>query len=983
MTIQAVPDLVNTLRESGVLEPGQQDEVERTLQPQFQDPKQLAAALVHRNWLTSFQAEQLLAGNARDLVFGKYVLLKPLGAGGMGQVYKARHRLMKREVALKVVRPDRFANPTALQRFVREIEAASQLLHPNVVIAHDAEKHGDVYYFVMEYLEGRDLDQLVKRGGPLAVPSACEYIRQAALGLQHAHERGLVHRDIKPSNLFLTYTSAPEPTPVVKILDMGLARLRDPGAIDPHAMTKEDPLTKEGMVMGTPDYMSPEQASDSRSVDIRSDLYSLGCTLYFLLTGSVPFPEGGFMEKLARHLWHPPRPIPELRPDVPPAVVDIVAKLMAKKREDRFQTPAELAAALAPYSDPRMPLTMELVSGPAVHFPPATASLGEDLTANLPAGISKTPLDPPAGQSGFAADSLQGTAQWRPTGETQSVGGPRQPTVEKSGFEVHRPPEPSPQERGVKVRRPTPLAPGGPGMPTGSPSQTAPLSAAESFQVHLPSEPPARGPDWQTKSPGDTAPMSALESETAPYTSLPQRRRGLLLVTGVVVVLLAAGGLAITQLPAFRQDAALVNRSPEQRQPGTELQGAGRPQAIENGPAATVRPTDAPGAAPKEPEKRAAANAGPPPEKEREKAADAQVIPKKETPRVAPEVKPADKPEKAAPPVSPPSTKTVQLGSLYTFPERKSDFRQVVFTEDASQALFCRDGIVQFFDLDNPDPEGRSLLEKRYTEPSSAENLPLQSLAVAPDGQRVFFGSHVIFGEDGQPRRSPVLGFWQLVKREARLVTYQRYPQAAVTALSVSPTGVRILSGHENGDVCMWDLKGEKLTPPRVMPKKHTGAIRCLVFSPNGERALSGGRDGTVWVWDVEKRTALRAFQMHGGFVTGVAFSEDGQLAVSGARSDKTVRVWQVETAREQVHFVFQEWVLAVAITPDSSRAVAGLQDGTVWSMDLASKKRSQAPAHHKNQILAVTVSPDGQYILSASEDMICRSQLPAATKQP
>jgi hypothetical protein len=217
------------------------------------------------------------------------------------------------------------------------VRAAAQLDNPNVVRALDADRVGETHFFVMEYALGTDLAKLVQQQGPLPVAQACDYIRQAALGLQHAFEKGLVHRDIKPHNLLVTTQG------VVKVLDLGLARLthvEEDGA-------SGSGLTDEGVVMGTADYMAPEQALDPHGADIRADLYSLGCTLYFLLTGQVPFPEGNLTQKIARHQMVDPPPVERLRPEVPPAVSAVVRRLLAKRPEDRYQTPAELAEVLA------------------------------------------------------------------------------------------------------------------------------------------------------------------------------------------------------------------------------------------------------------------------------------------------------------------------------------------------------------------------------------------------------------------------------------------------------------------------------------------------------------------------------------------------------------------------------------------------------------------------------------------------------------
>jgi WD40 repeat protein/tRNA A-37 threonylcarbamoyl transferase component Bud32 len=341
MTIASVSDFVEILSSTGLLNPAQKEELVADVQGRFPGPRALGEEMVRRGWLTTFQIDQLLQGLGRDLVLGPYVLLERLGEGGMGQVFKARHQLMNRVVAIKLIRKERLASPDAVRRFLREVQAVSQLSHPNIVIAHDAAQVGDTHFLVMEFVDGTDLARVVKDRGALPADKACEYIRQAALGLQHAHEHGMVHRDIKPANLLVTGR-----TGVVKLLDMGLARLQ-PG-VDPDDPTSH--LTQAGSVMGTPDYIAPEQALDSHTVDIRSDIYSLGCSLYFLLTGQVPFPGGTLGEKLVKHQLKEPLPVEQLRPDLPAGLSAVVRKLMAKRAEDRYQTPQEAALALEPFA---------------------------------------------------------------------------------------------------------------------------------------------------------------------------------------------------------------------------------------------------------------------------------------------------------------------------------------------------------------------------------------------------------------------------------------------------------------------------------------------------------------------------------------------------------------------------------------------------------------------------------------------------------
>jgi serine/threonine protein kinase len=345
MAVDTVSDFAAMLARSHLLEPAQLEEVASHLQSQFPEPRALAGELLRRDWLTPFQVNQLFMGHGEELLLGSYVLLKRLGEGGMGEVYKARNWKLGKTVAIKLIRQERISDNEMLRRFQREVRAAAQLNHPNVVHAYDCDEAGGKHFLVLEYVDGVDLSRYVKKHGPLPVALACDCVRQAALGLQHAFECGLVHRDIKPHNLLLSRTTGDGATTqaVVKILDMGLARVSQPAGEEDTASS----MTKEGAVMGTLDYLAPEQALDAHSADTRADLYSLGCTFYFLLTGKVPFPGGSAMEKLLKHHHRQPTPVEEVRPNTPPEVVAIVNKLMAKQPEDRYQTPVEAAAALS------------------------------------------------------------------------------------------------------------------------------------------------------------------------------------------------------------------------------------------------------------------------------------------------------------------------------------------------------------------------------------------------------------------------------------------------------------------------------------------------------------------------------------------------------------------------------------------------------------------------------------------------------------
>ncbi len=340
MPITSTSSLMDALREYHVLLPDQLEKVNQALQGRTPDPCALAQELMKRGWLTAYQANHILQGRGAELVLGPYLLLERLGEGGMGEVFKARHQLMNRTVAIKVIRKERLAHPQAVERFHREIRMAAQLDHPHLVRAHDASQVGDTHFLVMEYAEGTDVHRLVQKSGPLSVGQACLYIRQAALGLQHAHERGLVHRDIKPSNLQVTAEGR-----TVKVLDMGLARSQAPE----ETVRGRPELTQACSIMGTPDFIAPEQIADPRKVDVRADIYSLGCTFYFMLAGRPPFPEGAWEEKLVAHRKVEPQPIEQLRSDVPAGVGAILRRMMAKRPEDRYSAPAAVADALTPF----------------------------------------------------------------------------------------------------------------------------------------------------------------------------------------------------------------------------------------------------------------------------------------------------------------------------------------------------------------------------------------------------------------------------------------------------------------------------------------------------------------------------------------------------------------------------------------------------------------------------------------------------------
>lgn len=334
-----------------------------------------AEVLVRDGLLTQFQAEQLLQGKWRGFHVGKYRILERIGSGGMGQVFLCRHLHLPSLAALKVLPPSRASSPSALGRFYREARAAAALHHPHLVRTHDIGQDGELHYIVMEYIHGPNLMDVVKKFGPLSIERTITYLFHMADALDYAHSKGLVHRDIKPGNILVDRFGN------ARLLDLGLARF---------CHDEEDNLTvmyDDKMVLGTADYVAPEQIANSHTADIRADIYSLGATAYLLLAGHPIFPTGSVSQKLIWHGTKEPTPIRQVRPEVPEALATIIHRMLAKDPSHRFQTPTELQAALLPL------LPLEPPPLPAAEMPQYSPLvmrlLGEE---NIPnAALIRTP----------------------------------------------------------------------------------------------------------------------------------------------------------------------------------------------------------------------------------------------------------------------------------------------------------------------------------------------------------------------------------------------------------------------------------------------------------------------------------------------------------------------------------------------------------------------------------------------------------------
>ena len=369
------------------------------------DPRVFADEMVQDGIVTYFQSEQFLLGKWRGFTIGKYKLLERVGVGGMGQVFLCEHMFMKKRVAIKVLPPAKAEHPAALGRFYREARAAGSLEHPNVVRTHDIDQDGNLHFIVMDYVDGPNLLDVVKKFSPLDITRAISYVRQSAAALEYAFRNHLIHRDIKPGNVLIDRKG------VARILDMGLARF-----INDHS----DQLTlkyDDKIVLGTADYVAPEQVANSHAVDIRADIYALGATFYFLLAGHPPFPTGTVSQKLLWHRTKEPTPIRQIRPEVPEGLAAIVARMMAKEPKARYQTPGQVVSELAPFLTGPVPLpaaeempalSPAATDGMATEVPaetpePAvTAGTGAVATATVAGSkVSAALLTPPAASSPF------------------------------------------------------------------------------------------------------------------------------------------------------------------------------------------------------------------------------------------------------------------------------------------------------------------------------------------------------------------------------------------------------------------------------------------------------------------------------------------------------------------------------------------------------------------------------------------------------
>jgi WD40 repeat protein len=918
----------------------------------------------------------------------RYRILGPLGAGGMGTVFKAEHRLMERVVALKVLRKGLIDRPDAVERFRQEVKAAARLSHPNIVAAFDADRAGDVHFLVMEFVEGESLDRLLRRRGPLPVALACHLAREAARGLQHAGERGMVHRDVKPANLMRT------PDGGVKILDFGLARFAS------ESLSGEG-LTPTGAVVGTPDYVAPEQALDPRRADVRADVYGLGCTLYQLLTGQPPFTGGTALQVLIAHRESPPRPITELRPDVPPELARIVDRMLAKDPARRYQTPAEVVEALAPFDKPDATgdrATIRLEAPPRRPRKPWRLLAG---VAALLIAVGGAALawqlyrdrNPPEEKK-----SYQNAGPVLAPHELRRIGGPEAPfTAVAFAPDCRRALTAGTDhvlrlwdlETGKELARfeghtDTVLAlafsPDGRHAVSGSKDHSVRLWDLEERKPlgilgsHLSW---VRSVAFTLDGERILAVPRATCASTFGLVSSPLANGPLLAASALCPrkMIFSAGNDLRMNLWRFgvphviqrdaRGDTVLNALAVNPKGHSLALARADKVLHVwefdrwklmqgddmVHGGAVTCATYSADGnyllsGSGDQTLRlwRVSACA----ERERFEGHGGPVT----CAALSGDLRHA---------LSGSADRTVRLWEVYggrelvRFEGHEDEVLAVAFCPDGRRAVSGgKDGTLRFWEL----PEAKDDRTTPYTDPH-------RTIASAPDGNHL-----IMAGGDEQVK---------LLDMDAhKIVRTFKGHASVVVAAALTPDGKTLATGGWDRTIKIWDVaSGKEL---RTL-SGHTGVVRSLAFASDGKSLVSGGGDGTVRLWDVETGKPPKTYTGHRGTVRCVAIHKDGKTIASGG-ADGTVRLWDVATGVERASFTGHEGpVNGVALAtfapekgPRAEHLASAGADGTVKLWDLKMEKATVTLLGHEGPVWAVLFGPDGRGLFSAGQEGTVRT---------